>query len=628
VSVEDYREEEKLGRAYDARLMRRLLTYLIPYKWQLVGAAILLLSGSALLLAGPYLLKIAIDRYISGAVYAEDILRSIGAIVPDPLGMPRFDDVLLTTVKGAANAGLVDIALIFLFVLAAEFGVGYGQYYVMQWIGQKAMFDLRRQIFSHIQTMHLGFYDRNPSGRLLTRITNDVNALNELFASGAVAIFGNLAQVVGIVAMMFYLSIELSLVTFIILPLLVTATLVFRKRARDSYRQIRVILARLNAFVQDKLGGISEVQYFVREDKTYGDFEHVNRDLRSAHLRAVLYYATFFPVVEIIGAISLALILWYGGGLQIREIVTLGTLVAFFQYAEQFYRPIRELAEKYNILQAAMAASERVFKLLDTEPEVMAPSQPVTPSNRNGLVEFDDVSFAYNDDDYVLRDLSFRIEPGEKVALVGATGAGKTSVVSLICRFYDYQKGMLRFDGVDMKKLDPAHIRAQIGLVLQDVFLFSGTIAENIALDSSEMPRERIKRAAAQVGLLPLIEKLPDGLDHRVGERGSLLSVGERQLVSFARALAHDPRVIILDEATSSVDNRTEQLIQEALRRLFAGRTAVIVAHRLSTIKEADKILVFHRGRVVESGRHEELLAARGVYWRLYQLQYQDQEAF
>ncbi|MFH2054511.1 MAG: ABC transporter ATP-binding protein [bacterium] len=626
MSVDDYREEEKLGKGYDAALMKRLLTYLYPYKWQLGGAALLLLAGSGLMLAGPYLLKIAIDNYIRPISLIKETATAFGGHTA-LFGMPHLGSIIIEAMKQSAAHGLRSIALIYLLVLVLQFGVGYGQFYVMQWIGQKAMYDLRREIFIHVQTMHLGFYDKNPTGRLLTRITNDVNALNELFASGAVAIFGNLAQVVGIVAMMFYLSVKLSLVAFIILPLLLGATLVFRKRARDSYRQVRLILARLNSYVQDKLAGISEVQYFVQERKVFDQFNKVNSDLRAAHHRSVLYYAVFFPAVEIIGAVSLALIIWYGGGLHLQKLVTLGTLVAFFQYMESFYHPLRDLAEKYNILQAAMAASERVFKLLDSEPEVIAPELPETPQKNEGRVEFENVNFAYNAQDWVLRDINLKIEPGEKVALVGATGAGKSSLVSLICRFYDYQEGTLRFDGIDVKRLDPEKVREQIGLVLQDVFLFSGTIAENITLNAEDIAPERVQAAATQVGLMPLIRRLADGLNHRVGERGTLLSVGERQLVSFARALAHDPRVIILDEATSSVDNQTEQIIQQALKHLFTGRTAVIVAHRLSTIKEADKILVFHRGRIVEAGKHDELLAKQGFYWRLYQLQYQDQEA-
>lgn len=593
MSAQDYREEEKLGRGYDSELMKRLLKYLKPYKWYLVIATILLLIGAAVQLVPPYLLKVAIDSYITKG---------------DPSGLDK-------------------IALIFLIALGIEFFVSYFQFYIMQWIGQKAMLDLRREVFAHVQKMHLAFFDKNPSGRLLTRITNDVNALNELFASGVVAILGNLAQVVGIVAMMFYISAKLTLATFIILPLLIGATAVFRKRVRESYRRVRLILARLNAYTQDNLAGISEVQYFTAEDRVRERFDTINDDLRQAHQKSILYYAIFFPAVEVIGSLSLALILWYGGGLVIQQAATLGTLAAFIQYAEMFYRPVRDLADKYNILQSAMAASERIFNLLDTPPEVIAPAVKKQLNGFKGRIEFDKVNLAYNPDEYVLHDINFRIKPGEKVALVGATGAGKSSVVSLMCRFYNYQRGNIRFDDVDITEADPADIRAQIGLVLQDVFLFSGSIRENISLGTENITAEKIRKAASQVGLLPYLNEVPDGLDHQVGERGGLLSVGQRQLISFARALAHDPRVIILDEATSSVDNHTEQVIQQALKRLFAGRTSVIVAHRLSTIKEADKILVFHKGRIVEEGRHDELLKAHGVYWRLYQLQYQDQEA-
>jgi ATP-binding cassette subfamily B protein len=592
MSPQDYREEEKLGRAYDSALMKRLLKYLTPYKWHLMLAAILLLANSGLQLVPPYLVKIAVDKYIS----AND------------------------------TSGLDRLALIFIVVLVAEFVIGYFQYYLMQWIGQRAMYDLRSEVFTHVQTMHLGFYDRNPSGRLLTRITNDVNALNEIFASGAVAIFGNLAVVIGIVAVMFYISPQLTLITFVILPLLIGATVLFRRAARNAYRQVRLIIARLNAYTQDHLAGISEVQYLRAEQRVARRFSKINGDLREAYLRSVLYHAIFFPTVEVIGALSMAMILWYGGGLVLTSAVTVGTLVAFFQYVEKFYRPIRDLADKYNVLQSAMAASERIFKLLDEKPQLAAPQQAEAIDGFSGRIAFEKVSFAYNPDEYVLRDINFRINAGEKVALVGATGAGKSSTVSLVCRFYDYQSGRITFDDVDIAHADPQEVRAQVGLVLQDVFLFSGSIRENISLGNENIDDEKIRKAAARVGLLPFIEHLPEGFDHQVGERGGLLSVGQRQLISFARALAYDPRVIILDEATSSVDNQTEQLIQIAMKRLFAGRTSVIVAHRLSTIKEADKILVFHKGRIVEEGKHEDLLEARGVYWRLYQLQYQDQE--
>lgn len=590
--MNDYREEDKLGKGYDSALMRRLLTYLSPYKMYVALALVLLLISAAFTLAGPYLLKIAIDDYITYSDYE----------------------------------GLHGIVLLYLAFMILQFFTDGSQAYIMEWIGQHAMFDLRRGLFAHVQSMHLQYFDKNPTGRLLTRVTTDVNALNELFASGVVEILGNLLQLVGITAIMFYISPKLALVTFIIIPLIVGATVVFRNKVRDAYRQIRLIIAKLNAFTQEHLAGINEVHAFVQEKKTSSRYREINNDLRVENQKSIIYYAIFFPVVELIGAISAALILWYGGGEVIHQAVSIGTLVAFFQYVEMFFRPMRDLAERYNILQSAMAASERIFKVMDSPPEVIAPPAPIKLNGFSGRIEFDKVHFAYNDDQWILHDINFRIKPGEKVALVGATGAGKTSAVSLICRFYDVSSGAITFDGTDIRNLDPDDLREQLGLVLQDIFLFSGSIKDNITLGANSLDDGQVSKAAEQVGLLPFIGKLEKGFDHRVGERGTSLSVGQRQLVSFARALARDPKVLILDEATSSVDNETEQIIQQALRKMFEGRTSIIVAHRLSTIKEADNILVFHKGRIVEQGRHEELLKQRGVYWRLYQLQYQDQE--
>ncbi len=591
--MQDFREEDKLGKAYDARLMRRLLTYLRPYRWYVALSLLLLMFASALQLARPYLVKIAFDQHIE-----------IGD-----------------------SAGLNEIAWLFLGVLLLEFAMGYGQIYIMEWIGQKAMYDLRGKLFGHIQTMHLGFFDKNPSGRLLTRVTSDVNALNELFASGVVDIIGSLIVIIGVIAVMFSLSVKLSIATFVIIPLILVATIVFRVKVRDSYREIRLQLAKLNSFTQEHLAGMGEVQNFVQEKKTMGRYSNINGELMDQHKRSVLLYAVFFPVVELIGAISTALIVWYGGGQVVQQAISFGTLVAFFQYVEMFYRPIRDLAEKYNILQAAMAAAERIFNILDTAPAIAAPAAPKSLAGYGGTIKFDNVHFAYNQEHPVLQDVSFKIGAGEKVALVGATGSGKTTTVSLMCRFYDVQGGDIRLDGAEIRELSPDDVRAHIGLVLQDIFLFSGTIKENITLGNEAITDEQVKAAAERVGLLPFIDRLEAGFDHRVGERGSSLSVGQRQLISFARALAYNPRVLILDEATSSVDNETENIIQHAIHQLFEGRTAVIVAHRLSTIREADKILVFHKGKIVEQGRHEELLKHRGVYWRLYQLQYQDQEA-
>lgn len=591
--MQDFREEDKLGKACDARLMRRLLTYLRPYRWYVVLSLLLLMLASALQLTRPYLVKLAFDEHI--------------AIGDGP--------------------GLNQIALLFLGVLLLEFAMGYGQIYIMEWIGQKAMFDLRGKLFGHIQSMHLGFYDKNPTGRLLTRVTSDVNALNELFASGVVDIVGNLIMIGGILIVMFSLSVKLSLVTFIIIPLILVATIMFRVKVRDSYREIRIQLAKLNAFTQEHLAGMTEVQNFVQEDKTMKRYAKINGELMDQHKRSVLLYAVFFPVVEIIGAISTALIVWYGGGQVVQQAISFGTLVAFFQYVEMFYRPIRDLAEKYNILQAAMAASERIFNILDTSPAITAPTAAHRLDGYDGTIKFDRVNFAYNADHPVLNDVSFEIGSGEKVALVGATGSGKTTTVSLMCRLYDVNSGAIMLNGAEIRQLDPREVRAQVGLVLQDVFLFSGSIQDNITLGNEQISDEQVRAAAERVGLLPFVNRLEHGFAHKVGERGSSLSVGQRQLISFARALAYNPRVLILDEATSSVDNETENIIQQAIHRLFEGRTSVVVAHRLSTIREADKILVFHKGRIVEQGRHEELLKQHGVYWRLYQLQYQDQEA-
>lgn len=590
--MQDFREEDKLGKGYDGRLMRRLMVYLRPYRLYVGLALLLLLVAAAAQLATPYLIKIAFDDHI--AIGDQD--------------------------------GLMIIGLQFLGIMCLEFLTGYGQIRIMEWIGQSAMYDLRQNIFDHIQSMHLGFFDKNPSGRLLTRVTSDVNALNEMFASGVVDILGNIVTLTGIVVVMFLLSPKLSLVTFIILPLIIGATFVFRKRVRDSYREIRIMIAKLNAFTQEHLAGINEIQSFVQEHKTMDRFEAVNTSLMLQHKRSILYYAVFFPIVELIGAISLALIIWYGGGQVVRETITFGTLVAFIQYVEMFYRPIRDLAEKYNVLQSAMAAAERVFNILDTQSDIAKPARPQMLKEFSGAISYKDVNFSYNKDQRILHDISFAIKPGEKVALVGATGSGKTTSVSLICRFYDIDSGAITFDSVDIRELAPETVRAQIGLVLQDVFLFSGSIRENITLGNEAISEQQMMTAAEQVGLAPFVNRLEGKYDHRVGERGGSLSVGQRQLISFARALAYDPPVLILDEATSSVDNETETIIQKAIQKLFEGRTSLIVAHRLSTIKEADKILVYHKGRIVEQGKHEELLKQRGVYWRLYQLQYQDQE--
>ncbi len=587
---ETFFEDEALGKAYDHRLMRRLLGYLHPYRGRVVLAIILLLLLAILQIAGPWVMARAID----GPMKARDA------------------------------SGLVPWIVLFAAVLLGQFAVQYAQTIITQWIGQKAMLDLRDQLHEHVLAMDMRFFDRNPVGRILTRITSDVNSLNELFASGVVTIFGDIFTLIGIVAAMLYLDLRLALVTFVLLPLLVVATLIFKHKVRNSYREIRRLVARLNAFWQEHMTGMAIVQGFNRQDETRARHEERNRDLRTANLQSILYYAVFFPIVELVGAVSLALIVWYGGGRVVMGAMTFGALTAFVQYAERFYAPIRDLAEKYNILQSAMASSERIFKLLDTQPGITIPdittSRPAD-SSRAGEVVFDHVWLAYQGEDWVLKDVSFCVSPGETVALVGATGAGKTSIANLIARLYEFQKGSITVDGIDVRAWDPFILRHRVGTVSQDVFLFSGTVEENIRMGDATMSDQTVAAAARRVGLERLSDEGGNGLNRTVGERGAGLSVGEKQLVAFARVVADDPAVLILDEATSSVDHETEARLQEALRELFKGRTNIVVAHRLSTVRHADRIIVLHKGRVRETGTHDELIAQRGIYFYLDQLQ-------
>ncbi|MBI5869059.1 MAG: ABC transporter ATP-binding protein [candidate division Zixibacteria bacterium] len=586
---EPFFEDEALGKAYDHRLMRRLLGYLRPYRWSAGAAVFLLLLLAILQVAGPWVMAKAID----GPVQSHDI------------------------------PGLLKWILIYAAVLAGTFAVQYVQTIMTQWIGQRAMLDLRAQVFNHVLTMDMRFFDRNPVGRLLTRITSDVNALNELFASGVVTIFGDVFTLLGIIGAMLYLNVKLALVTFAVLPLLVAATLIFKKKVRFSYREVRRLVARMNSFWQEHLTGMSIVQGFNREAATMAKHQEENAELRRTNLQSILYYAVFFPVIELIGAISLALIVWYGGGHVVAGILTFGALTAFVQYAERFYSPIRDLAEKYNILQAAMASSERVFKLLDTNPGITIPEVSVSngAKAKDGEVVFDHVWFAYQGEDWVLKDVSFTVAPGETVALVGATGAGKTSIANLITRLYDFQQGQILVDGIDIRQWDPHALRQRVGTVSQDVFLFSGSVADNIRMGRAEMTGETVAAAAEKVGLARLGRDQEDGLARMVGERGSGLSVGEKQLVAFARVVVDDPGILILDEATSSVDHETEARIQAALELLFANRTNIVVAHRLSTIRNANRILVLHKGRVREEGTHDQLIAQRGIYYYLDRLQ-------
>jgi ATP-binding cassette subfamily B protein len=585
-------EDDAIDRSYDRDLLVRLLRYLAPYKLAVAAAFALIVLMAALDLAGPYLTKVAIDEYIA-----------------------RGD-----------SRGLAPIALLYLLTLVLAFIIRFGQVYIMQMTGQRVMQDMRREIFGHLQRLHVGFFDRNPVGRLMTRATTDVDAVNELFTSGVVTVFGDLFTLFGIMGVMLAMNFRLALVTFAVIPLFFLVTNWFRRGARESFREVRKWLARINAFLQENLTGMGTVQLFLREERNAAEFDGINRAHADANLRSIFYYAIFYPAIELLAAVALALIILYGGGRVLAGTLTIGALVAFIQYSERFWRPISDLSEKFNILQGAMASSERIFTLLDTRPETTAPLAPKHLHTVVGRVAFENVSFAYNDDHWVVQDVSLAVEPGRSLALVGSTGAGKTTLMNLLARFYDVGRGRITVDGVDIRELEPSRLRSSLALVLQDVHLFSGTIASNIRL-GSDISMERVRAAAEAVHAHSFIEALPKGYDTEVKERGATLSVGQKQLLSFARALAHDPRILILDEATSSVDTATEALIQDALKVLLRGRTAIVIAHRLSTIQNVDEILVMHKGRIRERGPHAALLAARGLYWRLYQLQYKDQEA-
>jgi ATP-binding cassette, subfamily B, multidrug efflux pump len=638
-------EEEVLGKAYDARLMKRLLTYLHAYRWQVAVAliAIILKAGADVL--GPYLTKVAIDKYLANHKEAHSLLDRF--LSPKPF------------------VGIAQIAAMYVGLLLFSFLLEFAQTYIMQWTGQKVMFDLRSQIFRHLQRLHISFFDKNPVGRLVTRVTSDVDALNEMFTAGVVSIFEDIFVLMGILAIMLDMNWRLALITFAVLPLIFYATSLFRRAVRESYRRIRIAIARINAYLQEHVTGIVVLQLFNREQRSYAEFEKVNRTHMDAYKDAIRAHAIYYPVVEVLSSIAIACVIWFGGNQVLRNFVTLGVLVAFMQYAQRFFRPIQDLSEKYNILQAAMASSERVFKLLDTSPEIVSPATPKVPQGP-GRIEFDHVWFAYRtmaqaaaeaaskgeklktvaigktdgalptiaevglagakDFDWVLRDVSFTIEPGQTVAIVGHTGAGKTTIISLLLRFYDVQRGAIRIDGVDIRDMDLNDLRRRYGVVLQDPFLFTGTVAGNIRLGTRWIEDEMVEDAAEQVNIAEFIRSLPGGFDEAVKERGSTLSTGQKQLISFARALAHNPRILVLDEATSSVDTETEFRVREALTQLVEGRTSIIIAHRLSTIQRANEIIVMHKGQVREIGSHQQLLAQRGIYWKLYQLQYKDQE--
>jgi ATP-binding cassette, subfamily B, multidrug efflux pump len=593
-------EIDSRGAIYDRRLASRLLRFLGPYKKEVAISVVLLAAISMLEVAGPYLTKVAIDTYVKPA-------SGQGALPAE------------------ASRGLLLVALAYVGVLAGAFALRYLQSYLMGMVGQRAMRDLRLAIFRHLTTLTPSYYDTRPVGQILTRVTQDVSVLNELFAQGVVAILGDLFILFGIVGAMLWLDWKLALVTLTTVPLLVLATAIFRAKVRVSYRRVRSRLARLNGFLQEHLQGLDVLKLFNAETKETKRFDEVNEAHYVAHVQNIFYYAVFFPAVEVIGALAIALILWYGGGGILAGTVTFGVVVAFIQYAERFYQPVRDLSEKYNMIQSAMVASERIFELLDTKPAIQEPAAPRALGRLRGEVAFDRVSFAYKDDEWVLRDVSFRVAPGEKVAIVGATGAGKTTIANLLCRFYEFQQGAIRVDGVDLREIEGRALRRQIGLVLQDVFLFSGSVRDNISFGDRARGGDAADRALAEVGGARLATRLPNGLDEEVGERGAFLSMGERQILAFARALHYDPSILILDEATSSVDVETERAIQQALHRLLEGRTSLVIAHRLSTILDADRILVLHKGELREQGTHEELLARGGIYARLYELQYRRQ---
>ena len=619
MSEPSHQEEEALGKAYDGRLMRRLLAYLRPYRGMTAGALALILLSSLLQLVGPLTMAVALDLFIRPAG-AEGQLSRVSVQVRDALLARGIDPVAVRM------EGLGVVSGIFFAALVLTFIVLYVQGYVMQLMGQYVMNDMRQQIFGHLLRLPVSFYDRNPIGRLVTRVTTDVDALNEMLSSGVVTIFGDVLLLTGIVGVLFWLDWRLALTAFSIVPLLLLLTFWFKRKVRDSFREVRVKIARINAFLQEHVTGMPVVQLFNREARAFQEFDGINADHRDANVRGIFYYAVFFPGVELITSIGLGLILWVGGREVIGQAISVGALIAFLQYAQRFYQPLADLSEKYNLLQQAMASSERVFKLLDTPVSLASPENAWRPAEVRGEIELDQVRFSYKEGEPVLRGVSFHLKPGETLAVVGHTGAGKSTLANLLLRFYDVDAGAVKVDGVDVREWDLARLRRSIAMVLQDVFLFAGTIEGNIRLGDPDIDDARVRWAAAEVNALPFIERLPGGLGAPVRERGAGLSVGQKQLIAFARALAFDPRILILDEATSSIDTETEQLIQQALDRLLEGRTSIVIAHRLSTIQKADRILVLHKGEIREIGTHQELLALRGIYYRLYLLQYKDQE--
>ncbi len=640
-------DEEPAGKVYDSRLIRRLGHYLRPYWWQAAVSALAVSLKSLCDVTGPYLIMVGIDRYFPaepGSSPATNLLANV-------LGSANW---LARRLPADPYQGITRLALIYLVAQIAAYLFEFIQIYLMQWTGQKLMFDLRRDIFRHMQLMHIGFFDTHPVGRLVTRITSDVDAINEMFTAGVLAILDDFLNLTIMAALMLKINWRLALLAFSVLPLILIVTRLFRDHVRESYRRVRTAIGRINSFTQEHISGMSVVQLFNREQRAFDDFEDVNRQHMVAFKDTIFAYALFYPAVDLLSMVAIALVVWRGGFgvLSIPPVVTIGVLNMFIQYSLRFWRPIQDMSDKYNILQSAMAAGERIFRLLDTKPEIVSPAAPLIGDGSN-RIEFRHVWFTYqklteeqkaaveravasestaallpsiDGIEWILKDVSFTVEPGETVAIVGHTGAGKTTLTSLMMRFYEVTAGQILLDGIDLRQHDLAELRQHFAVVLQDPFLFTGTLAENIRFGNEAITDADLRRAARDVNVLDFIESLPNQFDEPVQERGNSLSTGQKQLINFARALAYNPRILILDEATSSVDTDTELRIRGALERMVEGRTSVLIAHRLSTVQRADTILVMHRGQLREMGSHQELLAHRGLYWKLYLLQYKDQE--
>ena len=647
------RDEDPVGKVYDARLMRRLGRYVRPYWLQAAISSLAVSLKSLCDVAGPILVMVAVDRYLAPG---QPIHQSSGIVAH---WLAR-ESPLARVLPADAVAGVSRLAEIYLGLLTAAYLFQFVQIYLMQWTGQKIMFDLRRDIFRHMQRMHVGFFDTHAVGRLVTRLTSDVDAVNEMFTDGILAIVNDFITLSLMAAVMLGIKWWLALLAFAVLPIILVVTRIFRDHVRESYRRVRAAIARINSFLQEHIGGMSVVQLFNREKRAYKDFEAVNEQHMIAFKDTIFAYALYYPAVELLSSIAIAIVIWRGGFGVLAGTVTIGMLASFNMYSQRFWRPIQDLSDKYNILQAAMAACERIFKLMDTAPGIVSPAMPKLGDGSN-RIQFDHVWFTYqkltpeqrvqinliekmaelsgsdpklkaerfstiDGIEWILKDVSFAIEPGQTVAIVGHTGAGKTTLTSLMMRFYEVTAGRILLDGIDLREHDLDELRRHFAVVLQDPILFTGTIGDNIRMGNDEIGEDRMRRAARDVNVLDFIERLSAGFNEPVGERGNSLSTGQKQLINFARALAYNPRILILDEATSSVDTDTELRIRSALERMVEGRTSVLIAHRLSTVQRADTILVMHKGQLREMGSHQELLAHRGLYWKLYQLQYKDQE--